>query len=107
MQNEEKIQLMTKRLIDLYHPVEIYLFGSYAWGLPDEDSDVDLLVVVDECKSEDRHMALVQGHRALRGMGLPKDLILLTKEEFDNYSADHRKIYYKIKNKGKLLYARA
>lgn len=105
MQNEDIIKQMTQRLVDLYKPVEIYLFGSYAWGSPDEESDVDLLVIVDQCKPEDRYMALVQGHRALRGMGVPKDLLLLTKDEFDAYSADQRKIYYKIKNKGKLLYA--
>lgn len=107
MRNEEIIKNMTQRLVDLYHPVAIYLFGSYAWGLPDEESDVDLLVIVDQCKPEDRYMALVEGHRALHGVGLPKDLLLLTKEEFDQYSTDQRKIYYKIKNKGKLLYARA
>ncbi len=29
------------------HPEKIILFGSYAWGNPTEDSDIDLVVVLD------------------------------------------------------------
>ena len=42
------------RLVDVYHPVEIYLFGSYAWGKPTEESDLDLLVVIEN--SEKKHL---------------------------------------------------
>ena len=33
-------------MLDLYHPQKILLFGSYAYGTPGADSDVDLLVVM-------------------------------------------------------------
>ena len=29
------------------HPEKVILFGSYAWGQPTEDSDIDLIVVLD------------------------------------------------------------
>ena len=29
------------------HPEKVVLFGSYAWGQPTEDSDIDLIVVLD------------------------------------------------------------
>jgi len=32
-------------LIEKFHPEQVILFGSYAYGQPNEDSDVDLLVV--------------------------------------------------------------
>jgi predicted nucleotidyltransferase len=40
------IQELCERLVALYHPQKVLLFGSYACGTPDADSDVDLLVVM-------------------------------------------------------------
>ena len=37
-------------LVEEFRPEKVILFGSYAYGQPDEDSDVDLLVI----KSLDR-----------------------------------------------------
>ena len=42
----DAIQELCERLVDLYHPQKILLFGSYAYGTPSADSDVDLLVVM-------------------------------------------------------------
>ena len=42
----DAIQEFCGRLVDLYHPRKILLFGSYAYGTPGADSDVDLLVVM-------------------------------------------------------------
>lgn len=36
-----------KRIIEQFHPEKIILFGSYAYGQPTTDSDIDLLVVMD------------------------------------------------------------
>lgn len=71
MISEQKIKEIAQRLVKLYNPQAIYLFGSYAWGHPDEDSDLDFLIIVDEIK--DRYQALVAGYRALSGMSIPKD----------------------------------
>ena len=37
-----------KRLKKEFQPVEIYLFGSHAWGMPHDNSDVDIMVIVSE-----------------------------------------------------------
>lgn len=97
----------TQKLITTYNPIEIYLFGSYVWGKPNEESDLDFLVIVDECNNKVRYSALVEGHRALVGMNISKDIFLLSKREFDEYGNDPRRMYYKIKNQGRKLYARA
>ena len=47
MTKPEIIETVKERLIKTYNPKTIYLFGSYAWGTPDEDSDLDLLVVIE------------------------------------------------------------
>ena len=35
-----------ERIVQLFHPHKIVLFGSYAYGKPGADSDVDLLVIL-------------------------------------------------------------
>jgi len=43
MISQETIEEVKNRLVKTYDPISIYLFGSYAWGHPTEDSDLDLL----------------------------------------------------------------
>lgn len=106
MKENQIINEMANRLVNVYHPVEIYLFGSHAWGKPDAESDIDLLIVV-ESLAKDRYEALTEGHRALRGINVPKDLLILDKKEFDLFSTDPARIFYKIKKRGIKIYARA
>jgi predicted nucleotidyltransferase len=46
MVDEKRIADLTKRIIREFQPEKIVLFGSYAYGSPRPDSDVDLLVVL-------------------------------------------------------------
>jgi predicted nucleotidyltransferase len=105
MISEQAIQEVVQRLVKLYDPKIIYLFGSYAWGHPDEDSDLDFLIIVDEVK--DRYKALVAGYAELMGLSIPKDLLMVTSEEFESRSQNATQFLYKIKHKGKQVYARA
>lgn len=100
------IEEVKKRLIKTYDPIAIYIFGSYAWGTPTEDSDLDLLIVVDD-SDEKSYKRPVAGHRALRGLDISKDLIIKTKKEFEQGSSNITTLIYKIKKDGELIYARA
>lgn len=106
MINRNLIEEVTQKLVPVYDPLVIYVFGSYAWGTPDDESDLDLLVVVEKYKKS-RHETLVDGHRALSNLMVPKDILVFTKEEFDRYSADITRLCYKVKHKGKIIYAKA
>jgi len=46
------IDSLAEQISDLFHPQKIILFGSYAYGTPRPDSDVDVLVVIDTPISE-------------------------------------------------------
>jgi uncharacterized protein len=108
MITQETIDEAKNRLIRLYNPVEIYLFGSYAWGCPDEESDLDLLIVVDTCDPKERYRAMTEGHKALSAIrNLGKNIIVLTKREFEELSGDRTRLFHTIRNKGKKIYARA
>ncbi len=51
MNTKMKVQNLIREIIDKivveYHPEKIILFGSYAYGSPDDDSDIDLLIIKD------------------------------------------------------------
>ena len=44
MITEEQIQAVVRRIVEGYAPDKIILFGSYAYGVPHEHSDLDLLI---------------------------------------------------------------
>jgi predicted nucleotidyltransferase len=106
MINKETLEEVKNRLVATYNPIAIYLFGSYVWGKPTEDSDLDLLIVIDQSdeKSYDR---VRPGQRALFGMGIANDLIIYTKDEFERISNNVTTLGYKIRREGKVIYARA
>ncbi len=107
MIKKEIIEEVKNRLVKTYNPIAIYLFGSYAWGTPTEDSDLDLLIVVDKI-NEKRSLDCIRiGHRALFGMGISKDIIVQAKEVFERKSNEITTLEYKIKKEGKVLYAQA
>lgn len=105
MIEHKTINEVVRRLVDVYHPVEIYLFGSYAWGHPTDDSDLDLLVVVESSgkKSYERPVA---GLLALFGLNISKDLIVSTCDEFSKNATNKSSLYFKIKHDGKRIYAK-
>lgn len=100
------IEEVKNRLVKTYNPIEIYIFGSYAWGHPDDGSDLDLLVVVDKLDKH-RYTAMAEGHKALMDLKLSKDILLYTKEEFEDDSHNTSTLGYKIKLMGKQIYAKA
>ena len=93
------------RLIKTYDPLKIYLFGSFAWGKPTNESDLDLLVVVEKSK-EKSYKRSRKGDLALSGVMIPWDLIIYTKDEFDTWAKHVSTLCYKIKKEGRLLYAK-
>ena len=71
----------TQRLVERFAPTRIILFGSQARGTADDRSDVDLLVV---CTVGGRKRDLmVAMDRALGGLGIARDVIVLTPEEYE------------------------
>ena len=106
MITQETIDEVTRRLVEVYDPMEIYLFGSYAWGSPTEDSDMDLLVVVKE-SNEPRWQRANPGAKALWGVGVSKDLLIYTKAEFERAVEHPSTLARKVKQEGVLLYAAA
>lgn len=91
------------RLVKAYNPNEIYLFGIYAWGKPDEESDLGLLVLVDQHEHEPWKKE-ADAYKILFDIDAPKEIIFYPKDDFDSSSQEISSFFYKIKNKGKKIY---
>ena len=98
MQNN-LFETITTRLHDAYNPLSLYVFGSYAWGTPTKDSDVDLVIVVESSEQKPYKRA-IKGIRALRGLGIAKDILVYTKDEFKTLSQDVSSLLYKVEKEG-------
>ncbi len=81
MLSNETLLEVKERLVDGFHPEKILLFGSQARGTADDRSDVDILVVCS-FEGKRRHLML-EMDRALRGLNLARDIMILTPEEFE------------------------
>ncbi len=64
------LQEITHRLVDEFQPEQIILFGSHAWGKPDKDSDLDLLVIVSQSDLPPTRRAM-HAHRSHRIIDTP------------------------------------
>ena|SRR5271157_1602925 len=84
MVTEETLRLATDRLVEQFRPQRVILFGSQARGTADARSDVDLLVICPfDSKWENRRTLMVAMYRALRGLEMATDVVVLTPEEFE------------------------
>ena len=101
---DEKIAEIVACLRAAFSPVAIYLYGSYAYGTPGPGSDIDLLVVVEE-SSLCPYKRDAAAYRALGGIGVPKDVQVYTRAEFEERAALPVSFERTVKRKGKLIHA--
>jgi len=99
----EKLQLAVERLVATAHPRRIILFGSRARGNADARSDVDLMVIKETVAN--RSEELVELDRALTGLTLPVDLLLVSEAEFEERAAQPGTVENAARGEGMVLYA--
>ena len=101
--DQKVIDDIKQRLIKTYNPREIYLLEPQ----PENDIDVDIMVIVDHAGLQQRYALMAEGHKALIGIKIPSNILVYTKEEFDDYAADTSTLSYSIKHYGTCIYAKA
>jgi len=94
---------ITQKLVINLHPEQIILFGSYAYGEPTEDSDIDLLVIVSQ-SDEPRYRRSRQAYKALRGIGISKDILVMTRAEVERKANVPSSLISQVLSQGKVLY---
>ena len=105
MITEAQIQAIVQRIVDGYAPDRIILFGSYAYGTPTEDSDLDLLIIKQnaEVKKPERSVAV---WRHLWDASLPAmDIIIRTPAELAKAAGITDSVEAMALQQGRTLYA--
>jgi len=98
------IDKMVQRIVRQFHPDKIILFGSQARGSTNENSDVDLLVVMPvEGSAFEKSVEI---GCALRSISFPKDIIVVTPEKYEKRKDIIGTLAYEAEQEGKMLYAR-
>lgn len=85
MIDKSTISNIVYRIANSIYPDKIYLFGSYATGLANEDSDIDLLVIKDT--SEPKYKRSIEIQRLLIGSKIPADIVVYTNAEYERERA--------------------
>jgi predicted nucleotidyltransferase len=99
---EQIIQELVGRIVEAVHPRRIILFGSAARGQIGPNSDVDVLVVMPD--GVHRRETTRQIYRALRRLGVPKDVVVVTASDIERFGNDPSLVIYPALSEGKEIY---
>jgi predicted nucleotidyltransferase len=101
---ERVLPEIVRRLREALRPERIYLFGSCASGTPGRDSDVDLLVVVPHSELGFFERG-AQAYWALDRIGVPVDVMVYTRTEFEQRATLPVSFERTVRTKGRIVYA--
>lgn len=102
----EVISNLVKRLKENYQPEKIILYGSYAYGTPDKESDIDLLIIKEtKDRPIDRRITVRRLVSDIRRK-IPFSSLVLTPEELAGRLEIGDDFFIEITNKGRVLYER-
>lgn len=101
---ELQLESVKQRIVQAFNPEKIILFGSYAYGDPGIDSDIDLLIIM---KSKERPaIRSAQISKLIRPRPFPMDILVRTPEEIDNRLKIGDRFIEEIISRGRILYDR-
>lgn len=105
MVEQQDIQAACHDIVREFAPRQVILFGSHAYGTPTEDSDVDLLVVMDIPEAEATRQAVAIRQRIPRRFRM--DLLVRTPREISYRVAHNDWFLREVLERGKVLYESA
>ena len=97
-----KIAEITDKIVREYQPEKIILFGSYAWGKPSKDSDIDLFIVKETKKNIFERNREVG--RIVFGSRIAIDALVYTPEQIEQRERIGDPFVRKIIGNGRIVY---
>jgi predicted nucleotidyltransferase len=94
------IAKLARQIAERFHPDKIILFGSYAYGKPDDNSDVDQLVIMPAKSMVNQAVRI----RLALDYAFPLDLIVRTPEYLQERLQMDDWFVREILSRGKVLY---
>jgi predicted nucleotidyltransferase len=102
MTERAQIRKFSQAVARRFHPEKIILFGSYAYGRPTEDSDVDLLVIMPRTRARGERMSVRIRHAVPRNFAL--DLLVRTPADVARRLRWGDGFLQEVMDKGEILY---
>jgi predicted nucleotidyltransferase len=103
MVTREKIAAAVAQIVALVKPTRIVLFGSSATAAPRPDSDADFLIVTKE-EARDTRRESVRVRRALRGIPMAMDIIVVSERTLTSLAATPGLVYREAIRHGEVVY---
>jgi predicted nucleotidyltransferase len=104
MPTQRQIEAYVADVARKFKPLKIVLFGSYAYGTPNEDSDVDLMVVLPKDDSGRRNTEKALAIRKTIPKPFPLDLVVRDPEDIAWRLEEGDSFLKDVFTKGRLLY---
>jgi len=101
--DQNVIEELVRRIVEVAQPLRIILFGSAARGEMGAESDLDVLVVVPQ--ADDRDGAARRIYRNLIGFGAPVDAVVATEGDLRLYGDNFSLVYYPALREAREIYA--
>jgi predicted nucleotidyltransferase len=103
--SDETLDEVVRRILGVCHPDRVILFGSAASGQMTPDSDIDLLIL-DREVTDARAQAL-RIRRVLEGLPYPFDVIVMSRERFEETRGVIGGIAWPASHHGRVIYEAA
>jgi len=98
-----EVKKLVRKIVKTVHPQKVILFGSRARGTEDEDSDIDLMVVMPN--GVQRGKITRKLYSTIRGIGIPYDLLVATPDDLERYRHNPALVYRWALEEGREVYA--
>ena len=99
------LEQMVEMIAEAFHPERIILFGSYARGEADKQSDIDLFVEMETSLSPPERAIAISNLFGLRSWAM--DLVVYTPDEVRKLQGIYGTLLSQIEREGQVLYEKA
>ena len=109
MITNEQIKAVTHIIVEEIQPEKVLLFGSYAGGVPNNNSDIDIIMVLDkelEKKNRMENVVMLNIKTALPDLMFPKDFKLYSLNEYRKLKENKFSFLGSALQNAKMLYER-
>ena len=104
--NTQELKAEIAKRLESLNPQKVILFGSYANGTPNADSDIDIYIIKNGYSSKASERVKIR--ELLKDIKIPKDIIVESEEYFLSHSDDNwiNTALYDIRHYGEEIYTK-
>ena len=99
----KKVEAAIQKIVEVSQPRRLILFGSYVRRTMNINSDLDILVVTGD-EVEDARKESVRIRRALKGISMPMDILVVPEKRFKELANQPGLIYREALEHGRVVY---